>query len=60
MRYFQGSVTYFTCFLTKDRTKKTLFCCQLCLALRCYFTNQDISGTDLCANADDTTLIKIF
>ena len=60
MRYFQGGVTYLTCFFTEDRTQKALFCRQLCLTLRCYFPDQDISGTDLCADADDSALVKVF
>ena len=60
MRYFQGSITYFTCFFSEDCTQQTLFCCQLCLALRCYFSDQNITGTHFCTDTDDTTLIQIF
>ena len=60
MRYFQRSITYFTCFLTKDCTKKSLFCRKLCLSLRSNFTNKDIAGTYFSTDADNTTLIQIF
>ena len=60
MRYFQGSITYFTCFFSEDCTQQTLFCCQLCFALRCYFSDQNITGTHFCTDTDDTTLIQIF
>ena len=60
MRHFQGSITYFSCFLTKDRTEQSLLSSQLCLSLRGYFTNQDVSGTYLCTDTDDTSLIQIL
>ena len=60
VRHFQGSITYFSCFLTKDRTEQSLLSSQLCLSLRSYFTNQDISGTYLCTDTDDTSLIQIL
>ena len=60
VRNLKGSITNFSCFLTEDRTKKTLFCCQFCLSLRSNFTNEDITGTNLCTDTDDTTLIQIL
>ena len=60
VRNLKGSITNFSCFLTKDCTKKTLFCCQFCLSLRSNFTNEDITGTNLCTDTDDTTLIQIL
>ena len=60
MRYFQRSITYFTCFLTKDCTEKSLFCCKLCLSLRSNFTNKDITGTYFRTDTDNTTLIQIL
>ena len=60
MRYFQGCITNFTGFLTKDCTKKSLFCCKLSLSLRSYLTYQDIPGTHLSTDTDDSTLVKIF
>ena len=60
VRYFQGSITYFSCFLAKDGTEQTLLCGQLSLSLRSYFSDQNITGTYLCTDADDSTLIQIF
>ena len=60
MRHFQGSITHFTCLLTKDRTQQTLLSSQLRLALRCYFSDQDITGADLCSDTDNTALIQIL
>ena len=60
MRYFQRSITYFTCFLTEDCTEKSLFCSKLCLSLRSNLTNKDITGTNFCTDTDDTTFIKIL
>ena len=48
MRYFQGSITYFTCFFSEDCTQQTLICCQLCLALRCYFSFSAASSSGVC------------
>ena len=58
--YFQGSVTYFTCLLTKDCTKQSLFCCKFCLSLRSNLTYQNISGAHFCTDTDNTTLIQIL
>ncbi len=60
MRYFQGSITYFSCFLAKDGTEQTLLCGQLSLSLRSYFSDQNITGTYLCTDADDSTLVQVF
>ena len=60
VRNFKGSITNFSCFLTKDCTQKTFFCCQLCFSLRSNFTNKNIAGTNLCTDTDNTTLIQIF
>ena len=60
MWYFQRSITYFSCFLTKDCTKKSFFCRQFCLSLRRYFTNKDITGTYFRANANDTSFVQIL
>ena len=60
MRYFQRCVTNFSCLLTKDCTEKSLFCCQLSFTLRCYFTNQDVTGTNLSTDTDDSALVKVL
>ena len=60
VRYFQGSITYFSCFLAKDGTEQTLLCGQLGFPLRSYFSDQNITGTYLCTDADDSTLVQVF
>ena len=60
MRYLQGSITHFTCLLTKDCAEQTLLCGQLGFSLRSYFSDQNITGTYLCTDADDSTLVQVF
>ena len=60
MRYLQGSITHFTCLLTKDCAEQTLLCGQLGLSLRSYLTYQNITGTNLCTDTDDTSVIQIL
>ena len=60
MRNFKGSISYLSCLLSEDCPEQTLFCSKLCLSLRSNFTYQNVTCTNLCANADDTALIKIF
>ena len=60
MRYFQRCISYLTCFLTEDCTKQSLFSSQLCLSLWSYFSDKDISGTNLSTDTDDSSLIQIF
>ena len=60
MRYFKRSISYFTGFLTEDRTKQSFFSCKLCLSLRSNLTYQDISGTDFCSDTDDSSFIQIL
>ena len=60
MWYFQRGITYFTGFFTKNCTKQSFFCCQLCFSLRSNFTYQNVSCTNLGTNTDDTTFIQIL
>ena len=60
MRNLQGSITYFSCLLTKDRTKKSLLCGQLCLSFRSNLADKNIIGTNLSTDTDDTSLIQIL
>ena len=60
MRYLKWSISYFSCFLTKDSSKKSLFSSKLCLSLRSNLSNKNISGSYLSTNADNTVLIKIL
>ena len=56
----QWCISYLSCLLTEDGTKKSLLCCQLSLSLWSNLSNEDITGTNLCADSDDTILIKIL
>ena len=60
VRYFQRGVTHFSCLLTEDRTQQALLSSQLSLSLRSYLTNQDIAGTNLCTNTNDSSVVQIF
>ena len=60
MRYFQRSISDFTCLFTENSAEQTLFCCQFGLSLRGYLTYKDISCTHFCADADDTSLIQVL
>ena len=60
VRYLQGGITNLSCLLTEDRAQQALLCGQLGLSLRGYLTYQDITGTNLCTDADDTALVQIF
>ena len=60
MRYLKGSITYFSSLLTEDCTEKSLLCSELSLSLRSNLTNENIAGTNLGTNADDSTLIKVL
>ena len=60
MRYFKRSISYFTGFLTEDRTKQSFFSCKFCLSLRSNLTYQDISGADFCSDTDDSSFIQIL
>ena len=60
MRYLQGGVTYFTCLLTEDCAEQSFLSGQIGLTLRGNLTNQDISGTNLCADTDNTAIIQIL
>ena len=60
MWHFQRSITHFSCFLPENRTKKPLFCCQLCLTLRCNLTDQDITCSHFRANSDNSSLIQVL
>ena len=60
MWHFQRSITNFSCFLTEDCTKQSFLSSKLCLSLRSNFTNQNITGTNLCTDTDNTVLVKVF
>ena len=60
MRHFQGGVTDFSGFLTKDRTEQALLSRQFCLALRCDAADKNVTRTHFRTDADDTAVIQIF
>ena len=60
MWYLQGCISDFTCFLTKDSTEQSFFCCQFCFTLWCNLTDKDISGTNLSTDTDDTSFIQVL
>ena len=60
VRNLQGSITYFTGLLTENSTEQPLFRGQLCLSLRSYFTDQDITCADLRTDTNDSTLVQVF
>ena len=60
MWHFQRSITNFSCFLTEDCTKQSFLSSKLCLSLRSNFTNQNITGTNLCTDTDNAVLVKVF
>ena len=60
VRNLEGGITNLTCLLTEDCPKQSLLRGQLGLTLRRYLTDEDITGTNLCTDADDTTLVEVL
>ena len=60
MRHLKGGVADFPGLLAEDGAQQALLRGQLGLALRSYLSYQDISRTDLRADADDAALIQVF
>ena len=60
VRNLKRCISYFSCFLTKDSSKKSLLSCKFCLSLRSNLTYKNISGTNLSTDADNTIFIKIL
>ncbi len=56
----QGGVSHLTGLLTEDCPQKPFLRGQLRLSLRCYLSYQDIPGTNLRADADDTSVVQIL
>ncbi len=59
MRYTQGGITHFSCLLAKDCTEQSFLCGKLGFTLWSDFTYKDVSGTDFCADADNSALVKL-
>ena len=60
VRHFQGSIPYLARLLAEDRAEEPLLCGQLCLSLRSHLSDKDIPCAHFRADADDTSLVKIF
>ena len=60
VRNFQRSITYFSCLLTEDGTKQTLFRGKIGLSLRSDFADEDIACTYFRTDAADSALIQIL
>ena len=60
MRNSQGSIANLTGLLTKDGTKEALLGRQLSFSLWSYLTYQNIAGSNLCTNADNTVFVQIL
>ena len=59
MRHAQRGVTNLTCFFTEDGTQKSFFGGKLGLAFRGNLTDQNITGVDFSADADDTVFVEV-
>ncbi|MNI47083.1 hypothetical protein D3C73_1015820 [compost metagenome] len=59
MWYTQRGITHFTSFLTKDRMQQAFFCCKFSYTFRRYFTNKNITSTDLSTNTDNAAFVEI-
>ena len=60
MRHFQGGIPHFSCLLTENRPKQPLLRSQFRLAFRRHFADQNITGTHLRTDTDDTVAVQIF
>ena len=60
MGHLQGCIPYFARLLAEGCAKQPLFCSQFGLSLRSYLSYQDIAGTHLCADTDDSSLIQVL
>ena len=60
MGHLQGGVTDFSGLLAKDGPQQPLLCSQVGLALRGDLTDQNITGMDLGAHADDAALVQVL
>ena len=56
----KGSISNFSCFFTKDSTKKSFFWAKFCFALRRNFTNQDVPWSYFSTNSNNTIFVKVL
>ena len=59
VRRTQRGITNLTGLLAEDRAEQALLCGQLGLALRGNLADQNVTGTNLSANADDAALVEV-
>ena len=59
VRNFKRSITYFSCLFAEYRTQKSFLSRKLGFTLWCNLSDKNISGTDLCTDSDNTSLIQI-
>ena len=60
MGKLKGSIPDFAGLLTEDGAEKLFLCRGLTLSLGAYLSYQDVSGSYLCADTDDTALIQVL
>ena len=60
VRNLEGGVSYLSGLLPEDSAEQTFLGGELCLSLRRHFPDQDISGANLCADPDNTSLVQIL
>ncbi len=60
MGNLKGGISHLSCLFAEDGAKKPLLRGQLRLSLGGNLTHQDISGTHLCADTDNSSLVQIL
>ena len=60
VRNAHGGVSYLSCLFAEDCAKQSFLCGKLRFALGRYLADEDVTAVYLCANADNTVLIKIL
>ena len=56
----QGVVSYFLGLFTENSSQKSFFSGKLGLSLRSYLSDEDIAGSYLCTDTNDTTVIEVL
>ena len=60
VRYLQRGITHLTCLFTEDRPQQALLCSQLSLSLRSNLSDQNVTGTYLSTDTDNSALVQIL
>ena len=53
-------ISDFFCFLTEDCSEESFFGCELGFALGRDLTDKNVARVNLCADADNSALVKVF